>query len=49
MRAESAVEPTRSKTLEAGKVGNVLMTLAPALKKIRYSCAKKMWDAKQKQ
>jgi hypothetical protein len=37
------------KTLEAGKVGNVLMSLAPALKRIRYSCAKKVWDAKRKQ
>ncbi len=37
------------KTLEAGKVGNVLMSLAPALKKIRYGCAKKVWDARRKQ
>jgi hypothetical protein len=34
--------------LEAGKVGNVLMSLAPALKGIRYVCAKKVWDARQK-
>ena len=37
------------KTLEAGKVGNVLMTLAPALKRIRYGCARKVWDARRKQ
>jgi hypothetical protein len=37
------------KTLEAGKVGIVLMSLAPALKRIRYSCAKKVWEAKRKQ
>jgi hypothetical protein len=34
--------------LEAGKVGSVLMSLGPALKGIRYVCAKKVWDAKQK-
>jgi hypothetical protein len=34
--------------LEAGKVGSVLMTLAPALKAIRYVCAKKVFDARQK-
>jgi hypothetical protein len=34
--------------LEAGKVGGVLMSLGPALKGIRYVCAKKVWDAKQK-
>ena len=37
------------KTLEAGKVGNVLMRLAPALKRIRYGCARKVWDARRKQ
>jgi hypothetical protein len=37
------------KTLEAGKVGNVLMSLAPALKRIRYGCARKVWDARRKQ
>ena len=36
------------KKLEAGKVGSVLMSLGPALKGIRYVCAKKVWDAKQK-
>jgi hypothetical protein len=35
--------------LEAGKVGSVLMSLAPALKAIRYVCAKKVLDARQKQ
>ena len=37
------------KTLEAGKVGNLLMSLAPALKRIRYGCARKVWDARRKQ
>jgi len=36
------------KKLEAGKVGSVLMSLGPALKGIRYVCANKVWDAKQK-
>jgi hypothetical protein len=36
------------KKLEAGKVGSVLMSLGPALKGIRYVCAKKVWDSKQK-
>jgi hypothetical protein len=36
------------KKLEAGKVGSVLMSLGAALKGIRYVCAKKVWDAKQK-
>jgi hypothetical protein len=35
--------------LEAGKVGSVLMSLGPALKAIRYVCAKKVLDARQKQ
>jgi hypothetical protein len=35
--------------LEAGKVGSVLMSLGPALKTIRYVCAKKVLDARQKQ
>jgi hypothetical protein len=34
--------------LEAGKVGDVLMSLGPALKGIRYVCAKKVWDARKK-
>jgi hypothetical protein len=34
--------------LEAGKVDSVLMSLGPALKGIRYVCAKKVWEAKQK-
>jgi hypothetical protein len=34
--------------LEAGKVGDVLMSLGHALKGIRCVCAKKVWDAKQK-
>ena len=33
--------------LEAGKVGDVLMSLGPSLKGIRYVCAKKVWDARQ--
>ena len=37
------------KTLEAGKVGNVLMSFGPALKRIRYGCARKVWDARRKQ
>ena len=37
------------KALEAGKVGNVLMSSAPALKRIRYGCARKVWDARRKQ
>jgi hypothetical protein len=37
------------KTLEAGKVGNLLMILAPALKRIRYGCARKVWDARRRQ
>jgi hypothetical protein len=36
------------KTIEAGKVDHVLMSLAPALKKIRYICARKVWDAKRR-
>jgi hypothetical protein len=34
--------------LEAGRVGDVLMSLGPALKAIRYVCAKKVLDARQK-
>ena len=34
--------------LEAGKVGDVLMSLGHALKGIRYACAKKVFDARQK-
>jgi len=37
------------KKLEAGKVGNVLMSLAPTLKRIHYGCAKKVLDARRKQ
>jgi hypothetical protein len=37
------------KTLEAGKVGNVLMSLAPALKRIRSGCAKKVCEVRRKQ
>jgi hypothetical protein len=33
--------------LEAGKVGGVLMSLGPALKGIRYVCAKKVWDVRE--
>src|SRR5438045_997387 len=36
------------KTLEAGKVDNVLVSLAPALKKIRSGCAKMVGDARRK-
>jgi hypothetical protein len=34
--------------LEAGKVGDVLMSLGPVLKGIRYVCAKRVWDARKK-
>jgi hypothetical protein len=34
--------------LEAGKVGDVLRSLGPVLKGIRYVCAKKVWDARKK-
>ena len=36
------------KKLEAGKVGIVVMSLGPALKGIRYVCAKKVWDVRRK-
>ena len=42
------MDETDFKTLEAGKVDKVLMSFAPALKKIRFGCAKMVWDARRK-
>jgi len=42
------MDETDFKTLEAGKVEKFLMSLAPALKKIRSGCAKMVWDARRK-